>query len=419
MIRSAKSENKPTVLAVGLFVYGFSFTRVFQFLFKHLSLDYDIHWLGIGYKGDITHHKHYTLYPANTKGGDVYGARGAADLASELEVTTVLLLNDFFMLKNYALEWTPLKAKGIKLVAYVPMDGSFIDIEDVKSAFFLDELVLYHQGAVEDTKRTMKQYFNQNPHETITIPEVTHCYHGVDLSLFFPPSSSNEKRALKKKLFPVNEAENAVFILNANRYNERKNLKATIDAFVLAKPDCKVPVYLVLHTPNTNEIKTKELQNLISDSGYSDFILFNPMGEKYSEDQLLGDLYRACDIGVNTSYGEGWGLISFEHAACGAAQIVPDHTCPGEIWKEVALISPVKAEIKLDTNPFMMFEIDPLVLSAQMVSLVNDQKFLEMIAEKCRLHAAKPEFRWETISKQWKNILNNYPIRKDDGLADY
>ena len=31
--------------------------------------------------------------------------------------------------------------------------------------------------------------------------------------------------------------------------------------------------------------------------------------------------------------GEGWGLVSSEHGAAGAAQIVPDHTACAELWR--------------------------------------------------------------------------------------
>ena len=42
-------------------------------------------------------------------------------------------------------------------------------------------------------------------------------------------------------------------------------------------------------------------------------------------DADLNRLYNACAIGLNTSAGEGFGLVSFEHAATGAPQVVPDH----------------------------------------------------------------------------------------------
>lgn len=34
-------------------------------------------------------------------------------------------------------------------------------------------------------------------------------------------------------------------------------------------------------------------------------------------DEHLGLIYQACDVGVNTSAGEGWGLVAFEHGATG------------------------------------------------------------------------------------------------------
>lgn len=397
--------RKPTVVAVGLWVFGFSFTRVFEFLFEYLSKDYEIYWLGIGYKGEVVKHTNYTLYPVNIKGGDLYGSKAAAELAVSVKADSILLINDFFMLKNYEYHWLPLKKNGIKLVAYVPMDGSFINIEEVKAAFYLDTLVLYHKGAVHDVEKTINSYEIKHSSEKNTVPKLEVCYHGVDLSLFSPPTSIDERKKLKKQLFPVDGAENSLFILNANRYNERKNLVATIDAFAKALPDCNRPVYLVLHTPNMNDIKTKELSSCIHQSGAEAHILLNPLGEQYCDDVLLNQLYQACEIGINTSYGEGWGLISFEHAAAGAAQIVPDHTCPGEIWKGVALLTPVKNTLKLPTNPFLMFDIDVPILSRQMVALVNDAVLLEKTAEKCRMYANDIPFSWQAIAQKWKGIL--------------
>lgn len=31
--------------------------------------------------------------------------------------------------------------------------------------------------------------------------------------------------------------------------------------------------------------------------------------------------------------GEGWGMVSFEHVATGAVQIVPDRSACGKLWK--------------------------------------------------------------------------------------
>ena len=63
--------------------------------------------------------------------------------------------------------------------------------------------------------------------------------------------------------------------------------------------------------------------------------MLNVNGESLTEQQI-NLLYNACDVGINTSMGEGWGLISFEHGATGAAQIVPAHTSFIENWTGAA-----------------------------------------------------------------------------------
>ena len=54
--------------------------------------------------------------------------------------------------------------------------------------------------------------------------------------------------------------------------------------------------------------------------------------DEFSNDDL-NRLYGACDVGVNTSCGEGWGLVSFEHALTGAAQVVPRNSVCEELWE--------------------------------------------------------------------------------------
>jgi hypothetical protein len=41
-------------------------------------------------------------------------------------------------------------------------------------------------------------------------------------------------------------------------------------------------------------------------------------------------------VGINTSSNEGWGLVSFEHAATRTAQVVPKHASLDELWTGTA-----------------------------------------------------------------------------------
>ena len=63
-----------------------------------------------------------------------------------------------------------------------------------------------------------------------------------------------------------------------------------------------------------------------SASGLEERLHLNPLAGGIVDDRELNLLYNACDVGITTSMGEGWGLVSFEHGAAGAAQIVPDHS---------------------------------------------------------------------------------------------
>ena len=50
------------------------------------------------------------------------------------------------------------------------------------------------------------------------------------------------------------------------------------------------------------------------------------------DDEHLNLVYNACDVGLNTSTGEGFGLVALEHGATGAAQVLPDHSACAELY---------------------------------------------------------------------------------------
>jgi len=396
-------HNKPTVLAVGLFVSGTGFTRVFETLFSRLSTFFDIHWMGIGYKGVISKQEHYTLYPVNANGGDIYGAYGATELAVKVHAGSILLLTDFYLLKNYQRQLEPLKEKGIQLVAYVPVDGYFTDTTMAGHAFFLDELVLYNQWAMQEVSDALYEYKAANKSTVYAQPLLSYIYHGTDTDVF--TAEHKQQHELKEQLFAVPGAANSVFILNANRYNERKDIESTIMSFAKALPQFNNSAYLCLHTPNLQPELKPALLDLIEQSGCKEKIVLNPIGDNYCSNEQLAALYSACDIGINTSHGEGWGMISFEHAACGAAQLVPEHTAPGELWKDAAILIPVKKSIQLRSNPFLMCSINTDVLANQLVQLVNDEAYRTTISGRCREHVNKDIFDWDNIAAQWTEKL--------------
>ncbi|HEV7780326.1 MAG TPA: glycosyltransferase [Chitinophagaceae bacterium] len=416
--------RKAILVAIGLHVPGTGFTRVLLSLFEYLSSSFEIHWLGIGYKGEILEHPHYTLHPCNLHGGDIYGAYGAVELAEKVNAQTIFLLNDLFMLKNYEKAWIPLREKNIRLVVYAPLDGDVIlPVPAIlpsgslsKDCSWPDDLALYNQWALGQIKPAMQfdsaASFDSAQGNSEMTPHSVHrktprlhaIGHGVGRQLFSPGNVAEQKE-LKQELFNVPDAANSIFILNANRYNERKDIETTITAFAAAFPLFQKPAYLCLHTPNTDPQLKQKLEAAVANSGCHGNILLNPLGEEYSNDDNLVKLYRACSIGINTSLGEGWGMISFEHAACRAAQIVPDHTAPAELWKGAAILIPRAGPVQLSTNPFMMYASDTNFLSRQLIQLVNDENYLTLVSNACYNRAAEDRFDWRVIGEEWRRLL--------------
>jgi glycosyltransferase involved in cell wall biosynthesis len=256
---------------------------------------------------------------------------------------------------------------------------------------------------VEDAIKQYKAAANKIGHAQ---PVLSYIYHGTDTDSFSIAAVNKTRQQLTTELFAVPDAANSIFILNANRYNERKDIASTITAFAAAVPLFNRRAYLCLHTPNLQTELEAQLRSQIASSDYKESILLNPLGPGYCSNEQLAGLYIACDIGINTSHGEGWGMISFEHAACGAAQLVPGYTSPGELWKDIAVLLPAQKSIQLSTNPFLMCCVNTGVLTDKLVQLVNNETYRNTISANCKQHVHNDIFNWKIIAAQWAEKLS-------------
>ena len=95
-------------------------------------------------------------------------------------------------------------------------------------------------------------------------------------------------------------------------------------------------------------------------------------------------------MGVNTSQKEGWGLVSFEHAATGGAQIVPRHTACAELW---------------DDGDGLFFEGGREGVAEAMEILYRDVVHRQKIAEAGYHLARRSEYSWQRIADEWGRLL--------------
>jgi glycosyltransferase involved in cell wall biosynthesis len=167
----------------------------------------------------------------------------------------------------------------------------------------------------------------------IKLKKIYYFPHGFDKNNYFPVD-------MKISRIYYNLPENDFLVLNLNRNQPRKRWDITIIAW--AKFVEKHYNLNVLNN-NENEITKRNIKLVIGTmiNGYWDLmdifeneINFTNVPWEYAKEtiisiekpQQLSDkeiniLYNACDIGLNTADGEGFGLCGFEGAGLGKAQV--------------------------------------------------------------------------------------------------
>src|SRR5262245_17720822 len=152
-------------------------------LVRRLADRYEIHYLGIGYSGEVVRESGLTIYPTNPDGGDVFAAFQAKQLIEEIHPAVVLILHDIWMFDYYLRLLGPYR-NGLKIVAYIPLDGKIVREEEAASLEHADRVIAYTQfgrAQFEGAFRRLrdKQAIRDSPPVDV-IP------HGVDQERFFP-----------------------------------------------------------------------------------------------------------------------------------------------------------------------------------------------------------------------------------------
>jgi glycosyltransferase involved in cell wall biosynthesis len=156
--------------------------------------------------------------------------------------------------------------------------------------------------------------------------------HGVDMSVFNRQTDS-ERIATRKQM---NIPSDAIVFLNMNRNSERKRLDLSVMAFArLLKRNPELPIYMLFVTSmnpqsgahyNPIQIYMNELNLLKLDvlKLGQRIVSLDTSPPKLFDDKTVNSFYNACDYGINTANGEGFGLCQLEHLATGAPQVVID-----------------------------------------------------------------------------------------------
>jgi D-inositol-3-phosphate glycosyltransferase len=397
---------KPRLLVVGQAVHPTGYARVLQSILQHLHFRFEILHFGVNYReepiaGD------YSIRP-NTLRGDVLGREQLPGLLEQFGPDLIFLCHDpfFYEVHEAALLEYQRQKPTARTVFYCPIEWEETMPGLLRTLSSVNELVLY----TEFGRRVVQSAFDAA--ESCRAPSMSVLPHGLDTALFYPLVRGNfeeSRRRARQQLFPHQpQLQNAFIVLNANRNCPRKRIDLTLRAFAEFARDKGDDVYLYLHMGMRDS--GCDILPLAEELGLANRLLMTTtsLEKPEVEDAYMNLIYNACDVGINTATGEGWGLVAFEHAATGAAQIVPDHSACRELWAEKGLLIPV--------------EEVPGIVSVQDTAacierLYSDCALRKQLAQESYAYATRPEFHWGQIAQQWEKLFQKVMADHAKGSA--
>jgi len=417
------TEGKVKVLWVSDGEAPTGFARVAHSVIKYLDQKkYDIHHLAVNYRGD-PHDNWWKLYPAmwggamTPVGPDLLGFGRFSRLIDEIKPDLIFMLNDPWVLQKYLA--LIIESKGlipgvetIPVVTYFPVDATEHDPEWFRD---YEELVRACCVYTKFAKNVILDTGAVNPTRIEVIP------HGIDKDIFYPI----DKNEARKEIFPLNEKPeflNSFIILNANRNQPRKRIDITIRAFRDFARDKPENVKLYLHM-GTRDMGW-DIIRMASRYGIDDRIAISSLNTTLANvpDERLNQIYNACDIGINTGLGEGWGLTSWEHAATGKPQIVPDHSALPEIWGDSGIYIPTIADYVYEGTLTVARIVSTEGVVEKLEWAYQDWKSggkeLKRLGDMAYKIVSAPKHKWQNIAKKFDKVFDKVRNIHDNNLAE-
>lgn len=388
--------KKPKVLWCGDIVAMTGFARVTENVISRLDDNFEIVVLGNNWWGDPHPlQQRFKMYPSSNRfQQEPFGVERIREVVEREQPDVVFTINDMWIINNQYNQIRDLhQQKKFKFVGYAPMDSYNWLGALGETANEWDAIISYTEfGAYEFVKGGIQKPIAVIPH-------------GVTPGQFYP----KDKAAARKRL---GLADDIFIVFNGNRNQFRKRIDLTISAFAKFakdKPDTQLYVHMGLKDQGWDLLPLfgREMQKQGLDPNGRIIMTANSAGPPNMDVDMLNDIYNACDVGVNTCKGEGWGLVNFEHAACRVAQVVPNHTSCKEIFEGYGrLIDCNHVDVDVNMSREMPCPSDDH-LAEILTELYENRDELDRVAEACYQRATDEQFSWDTVASQFGGIFED------------
>lgn len=405
--------QRARVLIVGDAVVPTGYARVLRAIFEPLRTRYELHQLATRHDGG-THDWPWRLYCAADY-GDPYGMQGLPKLVDDLKPDIIFILYDLSYQERY-LARIQLATWKAPVVVYSPIESGPIEPEILAGLEGVTRYVVFTEYARDVVLAGCASAHAGTDMIDLPVPLVIP--HGVDTAQFRPVAQASARAIARTTLGMVEpEFENAFIVLNANRNLPKKRMDVTIEGFALFARGKPANIKLFLHTQV--QAQGWNVQLLARRHGVMDRLILSTSDDNAPDvsSDRLNLIYNACDVGVNTSISEGWGLVSFEHGATRSAQIVAGNPCLKQLWGDSAIVlEPCMALTNPGTHT-TGYLVSPQSLCAALERLYSDRIFCDTMARRAWENAVQPKYAWPTICKQWDALLQEVHQSQQHGQA--
>lgn len=247
---------------------------------------------------------------------EIYGVNVFWNFVNKLKVDIVFLYNDSIVVNrlfNEKLKYVqnPKNHINFKIYTYIDL------VYDYQRYDLLNNIKIH-----SDKIFVFSNYWKEHLKNILGIDECYVIKHGVEKTNIL---KSNKEC---KELFNLKEDD--FVVLNTNRNAYRKAWDITFNGFLLFLKsrnfDKRIKLYVnsrLNQREGFNMLDVIKTMCFIHNIDYNNIVMNhiltsnNQLSDKYME-----YLYNACDVGINTCIGEGFGLCSIEHAFYEKPQIV-------------------------------------------------------------------------------------------------
>lgn len=392
------ARELPKMLYVGDFPVPTGFGIVSRNLINTFRKHYDMHIIGINYFGDYDPLiEGMKVYPASAGGGEIYGFDKFFKLLIQVQPDVCFVLNDIWIAMDYnkrIAEYNKAVPDNKTIfILYTPIDAENIKEDFVKGVDNFDHVITYTEFG---RQQLLLGGFSKDVH---VIP------HGVDLTRFKKLDKKTVKSMMKM-------GPDSFVVLNVSRNQPRKRLDLFFYIFAEWVKRYNIPENVKCYYHGALQDYGIDIIQWCDYLGIKDRLAISRPDltpDNGLTDEQMNMVYNSADVFFTTSAAEGWGLPIAEAMSVGVPCVLPNHSAFAE-WPEgnAVLVDcypfPSLTDRGLNTIHHII-DVDKAVEALH--KLYTESEFRNKLGEDSYKHMQDKKFNWESIARQFMDIIKN------------